>query len=76
MAQTKEGVKKFKATMLETYGSEKAWRKHMSDNAKLSQESWDENGRKPRGFAANRDRARAAGAKGGRISRRVKAKTE
>lgn len=37
-----------------------------------AQESWKLNGRKPRGFAVNRDLARLAGAKGGRISRRNK----
>lgn len=43
---------------------------------KKSQAAWEENGRRPRGFAFNRDLARLAGAKGGRASRRGKAKTK
>ena len=38
--------------------------------ALLAQESWKRNGRKPRGFAADPELAREAGAKGGSISRR------
>jgi len=37
---------------------------------KLSQARWERNGRKPRGFAANPELARIAGAKGGKISKR------
>ena len=37
-----------------------------------AQKAWEENGRKPRGFAANPELARIAGAKGGKISRRTK----
>ena len=37
---------------------------------KLSNASWEKNGRKPRGFAANPELARSAGASGGRKSRR------
>lgn len=35
-----------------------------------AQESWERNGRKPRGFAADRELASLAGQKGGYISRR------
>jgi hypothetical protein len=45
-----------------------------ADIALRAQEAWNRNGRKPRGFAANHELARIAGAKGGRISRRTKAK--
>lgn len=38
--------------------------------ALLSQDSWERNGKKPRGFAANRELAKMAGRKGGTISRR------
>lgn len=42
-----------------------------------AQESWKKNGRKPRGFAEDPERASWAGRKGGYISRRGKAnKTE
>ena len=39
---------------------------------KLSNASWEKNGRKPKGFAANPDLAKSAGRKGGTISRRRK----
>jgi hypothetical protein len=54
-----------------------------ADIALKAQEAWDKNGRKPRGFASDavgadgltgKERASIAGAKGGRISRRTKAK--
>lgn len=76
MGQTAEGIKVFRETMIEKYGSEEAWRAHMAENALLAQKSWALNGRKPRGFAANRERARQAGAKGGRLSRRSKSKEQ
>ena len=38
--------------------------------AKESQRAWEENGRKPRGFAANRERASWAGRIGGTNSKR------
>jgi len=37
-----------------------------------SQVAWDKNGRKPRGFACNPERAKVAGAIGGTKSRRKK----
>lgn len=37
-----------------------------------SQEAWDRNGRKPRGFACDPERAKVAGAIGGAKSRRKK----
>ena len=58
-------------------GGKLAAKKNLANNpnfyreiALKAQESWDRNGRKPRGFAANRELARTAGAKGGSISRR------
>ena len=39
---------------------------------KLSNASWEKNGRKPRGFAANRELAKSAGRTGGLKSRRGK----
>ena len=39
---------------------------------KLSNASWEKNGRKPRGFAANPELARVAGRRGGLKSRRGK----
>jgi uncharacterized protein len=47
------------------------------DIAMLSVESYNskpKDERRPRGFAANKERARLAGAKGGRKSRRTKSK--
>lgn len=46
---------------------------HYKEIGKLSQASWEKNGRKPRGFAANPELAARVGAIGGRISRRGKA---
>jgi hypothetical protein len=37
-----------------------------------AQKAWKKNGKKPRGFAFDRDLARKSGAIGGRISRRTK----
>lgn len=42
--------------------------------AKLSHAAWRANGRKPRGFSVDTERASAAGRKGGLVSRRGKAK--
>lgn len=60
-------------------GGKKAAAKNKANNpnfyrdiALKAQESWARNGRKPRGFAADPDLARRAGAVGGRISKRRK----
>ena len=71
MAQTIEGAKRAKETLLKKFGSEEAriaW--HREIGAKGGK-----NGAKDgaiKGFAANIERARIAGAKGGTISRRGK----
>ena len=38
--------------------------------ALLAQEAWKRNGRKPRGFEYDKEKAAISGAKGGRISKR------
>lgn len=38
----------------------------------MAQAKWEANGRKPRGFSANRELAREAGRRGGTVSRRRK----
>ena len=65
MAQTKAGGAKTAATNKERYGEDFYQR-----IGKLSNASWEKNGRKPRGFAANPELASAAGIIGGRKSRR------
>ena len=69
MAGTLEGGLKACVTNKRRYGAD-----YYQRLAYKSQEAWKKNGRKPRGFAANRERARLAGAKGGRISRRGSAR--
>ena len=59
-------------TMIKKYGSEEAWKQFMRQNAIKSQKSWEANGKKPRGFSYDREKASAAGHKGGTISRRSK----
>jgi general stress protein YciG len=70
MAGTPEGWLKAKAKMIERMGGEEAFKAHRREMALKAQESWKKNGRKPRGFAFDKDLAREAGARGGRISRR------
>ena len=67
MAGTLQGGKKAAQTTKERYGED-----FYQKVGKLSNEAWEKNGRKPRGFAANPELARIAGAKGGAISRRGK----
>lgn len=69
MAGTKAGAAKAAATNKARHGEDFYQR-----IAKLSNAGWEKNGRKPRGFAANRELARTAGARGGKISRRSKEK--
>jgi general stress protein YciG len=45
---------------------------HYRDIALKAQESWAKNGKKPRGFSCDKERARLAGAKGGKTSSRKK----
>ena len=40
--------------------------------ARLGNEAWKKNGRKPRGFSLDREKARLAGQKGGKASKRKK----
>ena len=68
MPGTKTGGKRAAQTNKERHGEDFYQR-----IGKLSNASWEKNGRKPRGFAANPELARVAGGKGGRISRRRKA---
>jgi hypothetical protein len=67
IAGTYEGGKAAARTNKRKYGDD-----YYRKIALKAQEAWDENGRKPRGFAANKELARIAGAAGGRISRRSK----
>jgi hypothetical protein len=62
---TPEGGKRTAITNKAKYGEN-----YYREIALLSQAAWAENGRKPRGFASNKERARAAGAIGGHISKR------
>ena len=75
MSQTKEGAKKLRKTMIAKYGSEEAWKEHMRNIGSKGGTETHKNGWLAQvNFAADRDRARIAGAKGGRISKRGKAK--
>lgn len=65
MAGSTKGGKRAAQTNKERYGEDFYQR-----IGKLSVVSWEKNGRKPRGFAANPELARIAGARGGRKSRR------
>ena len=65
MAGTLQGGKKAAQTTKERYGED-----FHQKVGKLANEAWEKNGRKPRGFAANRELARIAGRKGGLKSRR------
>ncbi len=65
MAGTVKGGIKLRETMIKKHGSEAAWKEWLRENASRG----GKNGHTG-GFAANRERARWAGAKGGRISRR------
>ena len=65
MAGSKSGGKRAAQTNKERHGEDFYQR-----IGKLSNASWEKNGRKPRGFAANRELARAAGRKGGFKSRK------
>lgn len=67
MAGTVAGGKKASQTNKERHGED--FYKKLAFKA---QESWDKNGRKPRGFSVNRELAIIAGARGGTISRRKK----
>ena len=65
MAGTSQGGKRAAQTNKERHGEDFYQR-----IGKLSNASWEKNGRKPRGFAANPELARAAGRKGGLKSRK------
>ena len=67
MAGNRIGGKKAAQTTKERYGED-----FHQKVGKLANEAWEKNGRKPRGFAANPELARIAGAKGGAVSRRGK----
>ena len=67
MPGTREGAAKAVAKILEKNSN------HFKEIALKSQAKWQENGRRPRGFAYDPELARTAGAKGGRTSRRGKA---
>ena len=65
MPGTREGAKRAAQTNKERHGNDFYQR-----IGKLSNASWEKNGRKPRGFAANPELARIAGRKGGLKSKR------
>ena len=67
MSGTRIGGKRAAQTNKERHGEDFYQR-----IGKLSNAGWEKNGRKPRGFAANPERARAAGRSGGLKSRRGK----
>jgi hypothetical protein len=68
MTNTKAGGLAIKQTMVEKYGSEEAFRAHMSEIAKLGKGIK----RPGAGFASNHEAARTWGAVGGRVSRKRK----
>ena len=65
MAGSKTGGKRAAQTIKERYGEDFYQR-----IGKLSNASWEKNGRMPRGFAANPELASLAGRKAGKISKR------
>lgn len=67
MAGTKEGARKARETNYKTHGPDFYRR--------IGSKGGQQNPSKPRGFAANPELAKIAGAKGGRISRRGPAGT-
>ena len=67
MAGNRIGGNKAAQTTKERYGED-----FYQKVGKLANEAWEKNGRKPRGFAANPELAREAGARGGKVSRRGK----
>ena len=67
MPGTPQGGKRAAQTNKERHGED-----FYQKIGKLSNASWEKNGRKPRGFAANPELARAAGRKGGLKSRKGK----
>lgn len=68
MGQTKEGAAKARQTVLDRYGVDE------NGKSKLHKRIGAIGGKKTgvKGFALDRERARVAGAKGGRISKRGK----
>lgn len=71
--QTLEGGKNLRKNMIEKYGSEEAWKKVMGERGKVGGKNGTKEKGSIKGFAANIERARTAGALGGRRSRRGKA---
>lgn len=67
MAGTKLGGQRAAETIKKKYG-----KGFYREIGKKSLASWERNGRKPKGFAANKELARRAGAIGGKVSRRKK----
>lgn len=70
MGGTKEGAAKAKQTIIAKHGS--GYWAVIGKKGADSYNAMPKETRKPRGFAANRDLAREAGARGGTISRRKK----
>lgn len=80
MAGSKLGGQRAAATNKARYGEN-----FYHDIALKAQKAWDRNGRRPRGFASDKvgkdgltglERAKVVGIRGGRISRRGKAKSK
>ena len=69
MTQTPQGGKRAAQTIKERHGEDFYQR-----IGKLSNASWEKNGRMPRGFAANPELARIAGRRGGLKSRKIKSR--
>lgn len=74
MSGTKAGATKLRATMIKKYGSEEAWREHMRNNGSKGGRNGNKklNPNYQGGFAHPDANPKAAGARGGRISRRTK----
>ena len=66
MAGNKKSGESLRKTMIEKYGSEEAWKAVMRENGRKGGSVSTPTG----GFAADKERARWAGAKAGKYSRR------
>jgi len=67
MSQTKASGKTLRATMIKKHGTEEAWKEYMGS---LGKKGGANGVGSNKGFAANPELARTAGALGGRISKR------
>ncbi len=75
MGNTKAGGQTLRETMIAKHGSEKAWKEHMRRIATKGGSNGNKARGSVKGFAAmSREEVARAGSRGGRISRRGRAK--